>query len=580
MRNIKWIFLFMLIWSAVTLNSCKNQKQIYIYKIAQKDHVEFYDEAMVVSCLQGIINRKGPLVYVVSRGNPDTEYWLKKFTSNGRWLQGAKADTLNGLDELFDLAKNEIKGAVIWDPAVPATLNVATTIAGVENGVVFSPEFAIKYSDKWNLKVLKDLRGMFTGSLTGSAKNDAYRWAISNYLSKGLCYYHRVFLCEDAFTARRNGDIGYVVNRDWAIYKGSFVYDLSPWGDEQPLDDPGQVTGTDLETYKIMLSEILHQTAGKEMTEIAGFFAFSKYSNMPDHKSTHEPVPTEWESVYLMSPYNCYQNTVTSYCFNQSFHSQAPIGPLKQHRPAVTKKLENKTYICILMADYDSATPLYEFLWKFWDDKNRGKMPFLWGLNPNLVETYPDIIEYLYSTLSDNDYFGSDASAAGYMNPNRILPEYIPLFIDHNKKYFSLLDMTIAPMVLDWDLPTKPVKDAFSLFSPDGMGTIIYDFHTNKIGHQQPEVWNGMPVMELHNETGGNEDYKKNAQTILDHIKLAPSDQPSFYLFRIVWTSPGDVISSINLIKELHPELNFEIMDPYNFSNLFKTYYRDKTDAP
>ena len=232
------------------------------------------------------------------------------------------------------------------------------------------------------------------------------------------------------------------------------------------------------------------------------------------------------------------------------------------------------------MGDYDSAACLYSFLYKFWDDETRGEIPFIWGLNPNLVETYPDIIEYFYSTLSDNDYFGSDASAAGYMNPNRILPRHIPLFIKHNRKFFSQLDMTIAPMVLDWDLPSKEVKDAFSRFAPDGMGTIICDFHTNIIGRQQPEVWKGMPVMELHNETGATEDYKKNAESILDHIKSAPSDQPSFYLFRIVWTSPEDVISSIKLLKELSPELDFEILDPYSFSNLFKTYYQGKTDTP
>jgi hypothetical protein len=571
--KIKWFLWAAAVCIAVTVISCSKQRRIYIYHITEKDNIEMYDEAMVVSCLQGIINRKGPRVYVTSQAKVHPTYWLRKFTTEGRWLHGTKIDSLKNLDELFELARKDIKGAIIWDTDVPASVNVATTMAGVERGVVFSPDFSRRYLERWNLPVIKDLRGMFTGSVTGSAKNDAYRWAISNYLSKGLCYAHRVFLSEDAFFARNRGDLGYVVNRDWAVNKGSFVYDLSPWDDEQPQDDPKQFLGTDLETYKMMLGEILKQTNGKEMTEIAGFFVFSKYANMPDHQSRHGPVPTEWESVYLMSPYNCYQNTVTSYCFNQSFHSQAPVRNLKQHRPSVVKKLANKIYICILMADYDSATCLYEFLWKFWEDKTRGEIPFIWGLNPNLIETYPDIIEYFYNNLSENDYFGSDASAAGYMNPSRILPQFMPLFIKHNQKFFSQLDMTIAPMVLDWDLPAAQIKDAFSQFSPDGMGTIIYDFHTNKVGHQEPHVWNGMPVMELHNETGATEDYKKNAESILDHIKLAPSDQPSFFLFRIVWTSPGDVISSIKLIKELSPGLDFEILDPYNFNRLFKEYY-------
>ena len=115
-----------------------------------------------------------------------------------------------------------------------------------------------------------------------------------------------------------------MVTRDWAVKNRAFVFDLSPWGDEKPQDDPGQRLGLDLETYQLILAETLRHSAGKHMTELTGFFAFSKYANMPDHKSAHEPVPTEWESVWLISPYNCYQNTVSSDCFNQSLHSQAP----------------------------------------------------------------------------------------------------------------------------------------------------------------------------------------------------------------------------------------------------------------
>ena len=47
------------------------------------------------------------------------------------------------------------------------------------------------------------------------------------------------------------------------------------------------------------------------MTEMTGFFAFEKYSNVPGHKSRHEPVSTEWQSVWLISPYNVYQNTIS-----------------------------------------------------------------------------------------------------------------------------------------------------------------------------------------------------------------------------------------------------------------------------
>ena len=61
----------------------------------------------------------------------------------------------------------------------------------------------------------------------------------------------------------------------------------------------------------------------------------------------------------------------------------------------------NHQSYCILMADYDSATPLYDFMPKFWDDSNRGKLPVAWGINPNLIETYPDVISHFYKTATE-----------------------------------------------------------------------------------------------------------------------------------------------------------------------------------
>jgi hypothetical protein len=369
-----------------------------------------------------------------------------------------------------------------------------------------------------------------------------------------------------------------VVTRDWAIKNRSFVFDLSPWGDERPKDDPGQPLGTDLETYHIILSELLKQTNGKQMTEVAGFFSFSKYSNVPGHESAHDPVPTEWQTVYLISPYNCYQNTVAHNCYNQSFHSQAPSVPLKQNRPKDFQKLKNKTYICILMADYDSTTPLYDFMPEHWNDKRRGTIPLLWGINPNLVETYPDIIEHLYDTASENDYFGADASAAGYMNPNRVKEEYLPLFIKHNTKFYERLDMTLSPMVLDQDEPSAQVKDAFLRFSPDGLATIVIDYHNNGGKLPDPHVWKGMPVMELINsvgdiQRGDSQSIEKAAKAMSNELTAESKDRPSFNFFRIIWSSPGQVIDSIELLKKDRPDLDIEVLDPYSFFRLFKEYH-------
>lgn len=545
---------------------------LYRFTLTHDGSPESYDEAMAVACLQGIINRKSPEVYVLSRKNTRPQFWLDILSKDGRWLQDREVKPLADIGALVKLAGKRLKGAVIWDPAVPASANVATTIAGVEDGVGLSPEYADRYLKTWQVPVLADLRGRFTGAETGSKKNDAYRWAIKEYLAKGRCSAHLLCLFEDSFSTRARGDIGYVLTRDWAVKNRAFVFDLSPWGDEKPQDDPEQRPGLDLETYKLMLAETLRHSAGKVMTELTGFFAFSKYANMPDHKSAHDPVPTEWESVWVMSPYNCYQNTISSECFNQSLHSQAPRKPLKQHRAAKRVPLANKTYICILMADYDSATPLYEFLPNHWHNADRGKTPLAWGINPNLLETYPDLIAYFYSTATTNDTFTADASAAGYMNPNRIRPEYLPLFVKHNQRFFREADMDIAPMVLDWDQPSPAVKDAFRQFAPEGFATIVMDLHDTGGKLPEPHVWKGMPVMELINDTCNFASAEQTADAMAHAFKKRGNPTPGFYFFRIVWVNPVQISDTLSVLRKKRPELNFEVLDPHTFCALFKEF--------
>lgn len=552
--------------------SQKSAKRFVTYTLAQDGTVDSYDEAMAVACLQGIINRTAPELYVLSRKNQRPGFWLEVLSRDDRWLQGREHEPVPDLSALVKRAGRRLKGAIIWDAAVPATVNVATTLAGIRDALVLSPAFAERYLSQWQLPVLEDLRGRFTGAETGSRKNDAYRWAAREFLARGGCSSHLLCLFEDSFSTRARGDIGYVLTRDWAVKNRAFVFDLSPWGDEKPLDDPEQRLGLDLETYRLILEQTLKHSDGKRMTELTGFFAFSKYSHMPDHESRHEPVPTEWETVWLISPYNCYQNTISSDCFNQSFHSQAPRHRLHQQRSAQKVPLENKTYLCILMADYDSATPLYDFLPNHWHNPNRGKIPLAWGINPNLIETYPDLMEYFYSTSSDRDTFTSDASAAGYLNPNRVLPEYLPLFVRHNRQFFRKADMTIAPMVLDWDQPSPAVKDAFRRFAPDGLATIVMDLHGNGGKLPEPHVWKGMPVMELINNACNFAGTEPTADILARAIRDRGNKVPGFYFFRIVWVNPTNITETLAALRRKRPNLDFEVLDPHTFFKLFREF--------
>ena len=555
----------------VSVNPADASAPVYVYTISGASNAAGYDEALAAVSLQGIINRDGPRLYLMTKSWARPQMWFDLFASEGEWLHARDRRDLHGLGDVVKLAGKRLRGAVIWDPSVPATVNVATTIAGVEDAVVLSPEMAQNCLAQWRLPVLRDLRGMFTGKQTGSSKNDAYRWAISEYLARGRCSSRLICLYRDAAGYRNRGDISYAVVRDLAVRNRAFVFDLSPWGDEKPGDDPDQPLGLDLQTYRMILRGTLQQSAGKHMTEMEGFFDFDKYSNMPGHPSKHEAVPTEWESVYLISPYNCYQNTATEFCYNQSFHGQFPFVPLKQHRPVDKHVLQNKAYLTILMADYDSAFPLYEFLPKNWQDSGRGKLPLAWGIDPNLIESYPDIISHLYRTATPNDYFVSDASAAGYMNPNRVAAQYLPLFTRHNQFFFRQAGMSIAAMVLDWDQPTGAVKDAFSQFAPDGYATIVMDLHGKAFQAPTPQVWKGMPVMNLCGYPD-SDNAKASADAIAALVKGRPAGTPGFYFMRATWLPPSKIVGVMDALRRDHPDIDFEVVDPYTLFDLLKQH--------
>ncbi|MBO4548998.1 MAG: hypothetical protein J5758_07275, partial [Abditibacteriota bacterium] len=209
---MKTIILSVILLAASLFLFAAPSDTVYKYTLNDDGTQRAYDEAIAAACVQGIVNRDKPVLWVTARNNNNSDLWQDIMTQKGHWLYGKKwvdvkpADGKN--DDLTGLvlwAGRKLKGAVIWDPEVPATVNVATTIAGVEDLVVLSPEFAEKYLPRWKLEVKHDLRGMFDGSETGSAKNDAYRWAIREYLDKGRCSRDFIFLNTDSWGQREAG---------------------------------------------------------------------------------------------------------------------------------------------------------------------------------------------------------------------------------------------------------------------------------------------------------------------------------------------------------------------------------------
>ena len=86
----------------------------------------------------------------------------------------------------------------------------------------------------------------------------------------------------------------------------------------------------------------------------------------------------------------------------------------------------------IVMGDYDSTGSLYTKMIKNWNAGGRGKIPLAWSYNPNMLQQYPDIIEYFYQTATENDYFVSNVGGAGWYNTIRVPEADWPLVAAHH----------------------------------------------------------------------------------------------------------------------------------------------------
>ena len=153
------------------------------------------------------------------------------------------------------------------------------------------------------------------------------------------------------------------------------------------------------------------------------------------------------------------------------------------------------------------------------------------------------------------------------MNPTALLKKHLPLFVEHNRRFFQETDMTIAPMVLDRDQPTAEVKDAFAQFAPDGFSTIVmYPAPGGKL--PTPQVWKGMPIRALSRieaiEPG------QAARNVEEIIAADGGKTPSLHIIRVVWTTPTFIANTVAALRRNRPDLNVEIVDPYTLFALCK----------
>jgi GxGYxY sequence motif in domain of unknown function N-terminal/GxGYxYP putative glycoside hydrolase C-terminal domain len=352
-------------------------------------------EKVMLLSLQGLANRAAPQLYVVHPPDFQWEITAPLFSFYER-KHGVKFTEVKDAEAALTLFSRHAKGYVVWDPAVPASMNVALTIAGLEDAlVVTAPQISLV--ERHGLKPIDDLRGRYTGQTDAQIYTDA----IARYWAR----------CSRAAIMLLGGHAGAVRQpavADWGVRQKMFFHDLSA----NPPKHPEEL--------------VLAQKLLGELNPGAIVFGWHSYA-----KDTEE----QWTT--LLSGYGLKMeglHNLPNLSFNCQFGFTSGFRFTNNHHVARDAKLtaEAKVYLSFVQSDSIGIG--------VWTKPGRGKLPFAWQVTMNWTKFSPAALEYFHESATPNDYFIGGLSGPGYMYPNHIPADRFPLLMQEAGEMMATLD--------------------------------------------------------------------------------------------------------------------------------------------
>ncbi len=347
---------------------------------------------LLMLSLEGIVNREGPRLYVLWESVrvkfPASERWLEYYRRKG-WISGYR---LVGFWEAVEKYRHYVKGAVVYDPALPATINVAASLAGVEDLVIAHPDYVPKLNEL-GIEVKIDLRGRFRSS------REAHEWQLEHVFprcNKSLLYY-------------------FPTMREVAIYRVSLLdYAVS---------------------YRAC-SIGLRLTADKDLIGryYEGLEKFALVIGYPERAKLERP----W--VEYTSKYGLLNVLGTGLAPNLSFHSRIPARRRFEQEHRKLEPKPGKIYIAFAVTDL-GLNSMQDFYYEMWLSHSRGKVPISWWLDPITADICPGIVQYYYETKTPNDYFYS-AHVGGRIRPSDF--PYLEEYLERGQEYLDRCSLRVV----------------------------------------------------------------------------------------------------------------------------------------
>lgn len=578
----------------------------------------------LIASLQGLINRAFGMdddhtVLVNFALDGSDNFWLNEMTSKGIFTQlNSKKIVVSSMDKFYETFANQLKycGMVTWDGSVPATSNVAATICGVDGylPVLKGSEIETKLAEM-GVEEKISLFNKFTGELgtkipdtdqdsSGSAKNDAYRWALEKYMDRCSAYYvgyildGGVTIPDNYWSLRNYAQFNCIENFDYLIARQAFCFDLNPNPNDVVCDDPSQPAGTDYATF-IMILQKRYERAKGAMGQMMGFPPWwIKYTvDTPGdtgHNGKLGGPQLEWLFCEYITSYNMAMEADAAHpcsMSNGSFMYKYRV-TATEFKNTDTKEEDmltfdsSKRYFTIYVGDYDSSAWMKNYLANFWRDSARGTLPLMWAFNPNLSNRIPVVWEYIYATKSDKDYIvageGAGYTMPGYFIENKATGELRDasegwdVWVEYSKKYYQLFDIDITGFIINSQSGSLEVKGInpdimkqYNKLSPVGSFT-----NAGGSRKQALALQDGVPYVYLYNEIPFNADPQDTtAFRGMYNYDKGSMGSYNFSAYRTVVQSPStikEIVEGYSAYAGSQSGKEYVYVDPYNFFSLVR----------
>ncbi|MCX5635766.1 MAG: GxGYxYP family putative glycoside hydrolase, partial [Planctomycetota bacterium] len=352
------------------------------------------DTCLTALVLQGHANR-GPhsKVYLLNDKPSDKHisdsFWLEYLKTKGY----VKQTQFLTLEEYFSKYANLCEVVIVYDPKLPATINIATMMASVDKGMVVAPDDLEKYR---SIGRIEDLRGRWQSNV------QAYEWALKNLYPRMK---HDVLASLHPSTHKI---------RDYMVRHQGFIF----WVTGYQVHD-GITSSFDNEK---LFAEKLFRLSPPNTVVLGWWDAGSK-----------DPGLGEYVGVGLAGQYGQLTNCVPGMT-NTSFLSGIEVDlhalrtQYENRGVSVTPPLDpNKVYLSFVIVDSgDSSWYWQKVQPNVWDDPKRGEFPIGWALGPIGFEICAPIMAWYYENARPNDYFYLGLSGTCYVHPYRNFMQKLP----------------------------------------------------------------------------------------------------------------------------------------------------------